>query len=402
MKFCQSVDLIASSGCAPIVLKHPGSAAALVVAPELVGRVMCSTFDAKAGEANAWINQGAVEKGKVDPVFNNFGGEERFWLAPEGGPFGLMFGQKKSAFENYTVQDGMSSLTYRVVGSDGRSVSMEAEMSLRNSGDTEFSLRVERRISLLASCPYASEMPGPFESVAFQSENIVTNLGASPWSRENGTLAIWCLGQFVEHPRVSVIVPIRPALRVLHSPPTVDEYFKDFCLGGSFPSDRRVNFDEYVLLKADGKVRGKVGVKKERATGKLGSYNPNDDHLIIVDHDFYPDLDYATGYWRCYDDPFNGDALSVYIDGPQRAGGSDGLSYELETMSPALFLPPGQSFAYRNRTFHLRASRKAIGVVCKRFLKADIEEMDALYAITVPEQKRHTQRGNTCKTVSEL
>jgi hypothetical protein len=379
VKFCQSVDLIASSGGVPIVLRHPATSAALAVAPDLVGRAMCSTFDAKAGKANGWINHEALQKGKVDPVFNNFGGEERFWFAPEGGPFGLMFGRKKSAFENYTVQDGMSSLSYQVVDNDDQFVSMKAEMSLRNGSDTQFSLRVERRISLIASCPYASEIPGPVESVAFQSDNIVTNVGASPWSRKNGTLAMWCLGQFVEHPRLSVIVPIRPAVGVLPSSPTVDEYFKDFCLGGSFPSDRRLSFDDYVLLKADGRVRGKIGVKKEHATGRLGSYNPNDDHLIIVDHDFYPELEYAAGYWRSYDDPFNGDALSVYIDGPQEAGGPDGFSYELETMSPALFLPPGESFAYRNRTFHLRASRKAIGMVCKRFLKADIEKMDALY-----------------------
>jgi len=377
--FSQAVDLIASTGSAMILLKHPSSSAALAVAPGLVGRVMCSTFDAKAGKANAWINKKALEKGKVDPVFNNFGGEERFWFAPEGGPFGLMFGQKKSTFENYAVQDGMSTLGYHVAGSDSRSVSMEADMTLRNANETQFSLRVERRISLIEFCPYASEIPGPVELIAFQSENVVTNVGTLPWSRKGGTLSMWCLGQFVEHPRLSVVVPFRSTVGEPPSPPTVDEYFKDFCIGGTFPADRRVNFDECVVLKADGKVRGKIGMKRERATGRLGSYNPNDDHLIIVDHDFYPELDYATGYWRAYSgDAFDGDALSVYIDGPEEVGGPDGLSYELETMSPALFLRPGESFGYRNRTFHLRARREAIEKVSKRFLKADIAQIDAL------------------------
>lgn len=377
MKFTDVVDLLASTDNAPILLRHPATCAAVAVAPSLVGRVMCSTFDSSAGEANAWVNQAAIEKGKVDPVFNNFGGEERFWLGPEGGPFGLMFGQKKSSFDNYLVQPGMTSLSYQVAGKDERSVTLKAEMALRNTRKTEFSLRVERRISLLADSPYAVEIPGTADSVAFQSENVVTNIGGAPWTRESGTLAMWCLGQFLEHPHLSVIVPVRPAGGGFSSAPTVDEYFKDFCLGGVFPPERRINYDGHVILKADGKVRGKIGVKKERAGGRLGSYNPNNEHLILVDHDFYPESDYATGYWRSYSDAFDGDALSVYIDGPEKLGGPTGLSYELETMSPALFLKPGQSFAYRNRTFHLRAGRESVGFVCRRFLKAEIDQMAA-------------------------
>ncbi len=377
MRFSDVVDLLASTDNAPILLGDPTNRGGLVVAPGLVGRVMCSTFDSSTGEANAWINQEAIQKGRVDPVFNNFGGEERFWFAPEGGPFGLMFGQKKSSFENYLVQDGMTSLSYQVVGKDERSVTLKAEMILSNGSRTKFNLRVERRISLLRSNPYALELSGAVDSVAFQSDNVVTNIGTSPWIRESGTLAMWCLGQFLEHPQLSVIVPVRPAVGLSPSPPTVDEYFKDFCLGGSFPAECRVNFEGCVLLKADGKVRGKIGVKKERATGRLGSYNPNNDHLILVDHDFYPESDYATGYWRSYTDAFDGDALSVYIDGPEKVGGPTGLSYELETMSPALFLKPGESFAYRNRTFHIRSRRESVGSVCKRFLKAEIDQMAA-------------------------
>jgi hypothetical protein len=379
MTFPEVVDLLASTGNAPRLLRHSANSAAVAVAPELVGRVMCSTFDSNAGEINSWINRQAIQKGKVDPIFNNFGGEERFWLGPEGGPFGLMFGRKESSFENYLVQEGMSSHSYRVLGGDERSISLATEMTLRNASETEFSLRVERRISLIESCPYLSEIPRAVELVAFQSENVVTNVGRSPWGRKGGALAIWCLGQFAERPQLCVIVPVRPVVDSAPVPPTVDEYFKDFCLGGSLPSGRRLNLDECVLLKADGKVRGKIGVKRSRAMGRLGSYDPNNDHLIIVDHDFYPELDYATGYWRAYDNAFDGDALSVYIDGPEGVGGPDGLSYELETMSPALFLRPRESFAYRNRTFHLRGSRESIGVACKRFLKVDIAEMNVIY-----------------------
>lgn len=55
--------------------------------------------------------------------------------------------------------------------------------------------------------------------------------------------------------------------------------------------------------------------------GRLGSYDPDACHLVIVDHDFYPELNYASGYWRRYDNPFDGDVLSVYIDGRERERG---------------------------------------------------------------------------------
>jgi hypothetical protein len=379
VRFSEVVELLGATRNAPVILEARASSAAIAVAPDLVGRVVCSTFDRKLGQSNAWINKEAILAGKVDPVFNNFGGEERFWFAPEGGPFGLMFGTNNSSFNNYCVQDGMSSLAYHVVRHDDQSVLMQAEFSLQNASRTKFQLRVDRRVSLLESSPFAMEAPEPLEFAAFQTENVVTNVGDATWDRKGGALAIWCLGQFMEKPRLSVIVPVRPASDSTSMPPTVDEYFKDFCIDGVLPPGRRANFDSFVLLKADGKVRAKIGVKRERATGRLGSYDPESDHLTIVDFDFYPELDYPTGYWRTYGNAFDGDALSVYIDGPQEPGGPGGAFYELETMSPAMFLRPGESFAYRNRTHHLRGRRKSIGAACERFLRAEIKQLEEFY-----------------------
>ena len=375
MLFSEAVVLLKDTGNGAIVLSAPRASGAVLVAPELVGRVLCSTFDRTSGRANGWINEAAIRPGKVDPVFNNFGGEERIWFAPEGGPFGLMFDRKEWKFENYCVQPGMSTLEYKVAEDRPASVRLQADLTLVNAVGTRFDLHIDRRIGLIESCPYALGIPGRIEVVAFQTENTVTNTG-SGWARTGGTLAIWCLGQFLEYPRLSIITPVRSLADSESSPATVDEYFKDFCVGGVFPATRRVDYGEFVLLKADGKARGKVGIKRDRATGRLGSYNPDDAHLIIVDHDFYPELEYAAGYWRQYENAFDGDALSVYIDGPERSGGPDGVSYELETMSPALFLYPGQSFAYRNRTFHLRGERESVGQVCKRSLGPTLDQLE--------------------------
>lgn len=375
MLFSKAVELIQDSKTQAVVLNAKRSRASLLLAPGLVGRVMCSTFDRNGGVANAWINEAAIQRGKVDPVFNNFGGEERFWLAPEGGPFGLEFGKKESKFENYCVQPGMSTVSYDVLEHDEESAVMETDISLENHLGTRFDLHVQRRIRLIESCPYTQASEGNLEVAAFQSENTVLNVGTKAWTRDGGTIAMWCLAQLLEHPHLSIIVPFRGGLNPASSPPTVDEYFKDFCMGGKFPWNRRANFDNFVLLRADGAVRGKVGVKRERAAGKLGSYDLDGDHLIIVDHDFYPELEYPTGYWRDYRNAFDGDTLSVYIDGPEQAGGNLGLCYELETLSPALFLKPQEEFTYRNRTFHMRGRPQDLHLICQRFLGPSLSQV---------------------------
>jgi hypothetical protein len=375
MLFGAALELLRDTGNGAIVLSARRGSGALLVAPDLVGRVLCSTFDRSSGTANGWVNEAAIRHGKTDPVFNNFGGEERIWFAPEGGPFGLMFGRKEWNFENYCVQPAMSVAQYMVVEEGPSSVLLEANLTLENAAGARFEMHVERRVRVMESCPYTLGVRGPMEIVGFQTENTITNTGEE-WERTGGTVAIWCLGQFLEHPRLSIIVPVRPGADSESSPSTVDEYFKDFCIGGVLPSTRRADFGEFVLLKADGKVRGKVGIKRDRARGRLGSYDPDGAHLIIVDHDFYPELEYVTGYWRQYENAFDGDALSVYIDGPERPGGSAGLSYELEAMSPALFQQPTQAITYRNRTFHIRGGRGSLDQVCRRSLGPTLGQLE--------------------------
>jgi hypothetical protein len=47
-------------------------------------------FDA-AGQSFGWINRDFIRAGKTGTQFDNYGGEDRFWLGPEGGQLGLYF-----------------------------------------------------------------------------------------------------------------------------------------------------------------------------------------------------------------------------------------------------------------------------------------------------------------------
>tara|TARA_B110000977_G_C11076974_1_gene491575 strand:- start:932 stop:1432 length:501 start_codon:yes stop_codon:yes gene_type:complete len=74
--------------------------AAISVAPAYQGRVMTSTYDRRSGPSFGWINRPVIERGflsdeeaqgKLEQHIYIFGGEERFWLGPEGGQFALYF-----------------------------------------------------------------------------------------------------------------------------------------------------------------------------------------------------------------------------------------------------------------------------------------------------------------------
>src|SRR5437868_1425339 len=67
------------------------SDARVVICPELQGRVMTSTATGLGGSSFGWINRDLIASGEKRAHINAFGGEDRFWLGPEGGQFSLFF-----------------------------------------------------------------------------------------------------------------------------------------------------------------------------------------------------------------------------------------------------------------------------------------------------------------------
>src|SRR4029077_4606243 len=74
-----------------VVLADPSGSAQVAVAPAYQGRVMTSTTGGSSAPSFGWIGRAAIASGKRQPHMNVFGGEDRFWLGPEGGQFALYF-----------------------------------------------------------------------------------------------------------------------------------------------------------------------------------------------------------------------------------------------------------------------------------------------------------------------
>jgi hypothetical protein len=226
-------------------------------------------------------------------------------------------------------------------------------MTLENHSRTRFELEVDRTVRLLTSAEVSAllrESPASdVRVVAFESSNTVTNVGSSPWLAESGLVSIWILGMFNPTSDTTVAIPFAPGPESTLGPVVNDAYF------GKVPADRLVIGDSVVLFRGDGQHRSKIGLSPSRALSIAGSYNAAEQVLTLVQYTRPPEAGrYVNSMWEIQREPYQGDAINSYNDGPPAPGETPlGPFYELETSSPALELAPGQRYTHVHRTFHL-------------------------------------------------
>ena len=74
-----------------VVLTDPTSDGKVAVVPQMQGRVMTSSITGDLGASLGWINRELIASGELRAHINAFGGEDRFWIGPEGGQFSVFF-----------------------------------------------------------------------------------------------------------------------------------------------------------------------------------------------------------------------------------------------------------------------------------------------------------------------
>ena len=138
------------------------------------------------------------------------------------------------------------------------------------------------------------------------------------------------------------------------------------------PADRLVVGPKTIFFKGDGQYRSKIGLSPSRAGAIAGSYDASAHTLTLVQYTRPANAkDYVNSMWEQQREPYKGDVINSYNDGPPAPGQKPlGPFYELETSSPALALAPGAKYTHVHRTFHLvgpesdldRIARAALGV----------------------------------------
>ena len=105
----------AERGIETLELTSEDGASRVLVIPAYQGRVMTSSAAGDTGDSYGWINYKFIEKGELNPQFNPVGGEERFWIGPEGGPNSFYFKKgDEQVYANWKVPAAIDTDTYDI------------------------------------------------------------------------------------------------------------------------------------------------------------------------------------------------------------------------------------------------------------------------------------------------
>jgi len=361
-----------------IVLESKDGKSSIVVSPELQGRVMTSTLNGAGGMSFGWLNYNLITANETQEHFNPIGGEERFWLGPEGGQFSVYFAKDtKFEFENWYVPAAIDTEAFEVIGKNENSIAFQKEMNLVNHSGTKFNIDVLREVILLSKEEIKKSLSlvsDDFLSVAYETQNTVKNGGNKAWKKETGLVSVWLLSMMTPSPEVTVVAPIKEGLESEKGIKVNDNYF------GKVTADRLKSTTKNVFFKADGKSRGKIGFSPLRATEFIGSYDAQNKVLTILQIPEPKDTDeYVNSAWELQKNPYSGDALNSYNDGPLEDGSQMGPFYELESSSPALALKPGERYNHTQRMYHFKGSKEVLDNISKQLLKVSIDEIDAVF-----------------------
>lgn len=358
--------------------------ARVAVCPQLQGRVMTSSCEGPKGLSLGWINREFIEAGEDNPHFNNYGGEDRFWLGPEGGQFALWFAaDAEQTLENWLTPPAFNTGAFEQADNANQpGYRLHRRMKLPNASRTEFQLNVDRFIRLLSTQAfaqsfgdYAAQVLGEnnVKMVGFESQNTVTNHGTAH-TRDTGLISVWILGQFPPGEETVVIAPYHEGSVDDLGPVVNSDYF------GPVPDDRLVVTPEAVLFRADGNYRSKIGLTPARAKSVVGSIDFTRGVLTLVHYTLPEDASskaYVNNTWVLpQPDPFSGDALNSYNDGPPEPGAKSlGGFYELETLSQALALNSGQSVKHVHQTFHIRGPLEQLAKLAQLTLGVELNHV---------------------------
>jgi len=373
------VAFFLKNGISTIELKDSISDARVLIVPAYQGRVMTSSAGGDKGVSFGWINHDLIESGVVSSQFNPYGGEERLWLGPEGGPYSVYF--KKDAeqtFGNWIVPEELDTEPFEVINQLSDRVNFRKDFQLSNASGTELKIGIERKVQLLNFSDVQQALDQAVDPsvsfVAYESENSLINMGDNDWTEKSGALSIWMLSMFNPSPEGVVFIPYKGGSESDRGKIVNDDYF------GKVPSDRLIVENGILFFKTDGKYRSKIGISPQRALPFCGSYDPEKQVLTLL---WYSSPEkpsvYVNSKWGEQDYPFVGDVINSYNDGPVEDGSIMGPFYEIESSSPAAFLSAGDKITHTQRIFHLTGSEEKLTMITEKLFNYSLAEIKTVF-----------------------
>lgn len=372
MTYGDNLAFFKANGIETVELKSPDGQSRVLTVPAYQGRVMTSTTGGDAGRSYGWVNHDYIASGEVSPQFNSYGGEERFWIGPEGGPNSWFFKPgDEQIYANWKVPAIIDTDTYEVIERTDMSVTYASHAVLTNASGREFSIGFRRKVEIIPEAKIAevlgTQVPEGVRALVYSTANTLTNEGDSAWTRETGMPSVWLLGCFNPTRTTTVFIPYNKE----HKGRIVkDDYF------GEMPQGRLIADDGMVYFKIDGEYRAKIGLPAGSAKDLCGSYDSAAHVLNILKYTVpQGENDYVNSQWGPQDDCFGGDVINSYNDGPTETGTIMGPFYEIETSSPGAPLAPGESLTHTQYTMHFEGPEEALASLVKAVFGKDIDDI---------------------------
>ena len=357
-----------------IVLGNDSDKAKVIVSAKYQAKVFTSTADGNNGLSFGWVNYKAFS-GMPDAHMNAYGGENRFWLGPEGGKYSLFFKPGDSmVFANWKTPAAFDTESWGVIAKTHQSVTLKKDMNLLNYKGTNIEVGVERTIKILPNTEIEKRtgliIDSSVKAVGYQTDNVITNLGKTAWTATTGMPCIWMLDMFTPSPSTVVVIPFKNLAPESFNKIATTNYF------GEIASDRLKHTSNMLFFKADGKSRGKLGIIPTYAKPMAASYDQKNKILTIILFDIDSSAKYLNQEWNTTKPTFSGDAVNSYNDGPLANGTQMGPFFEIESVSPAAFLKPGQSLSHKHSVFHFTGNEKELNAISLKLIGVSLNDIE--------------------------
>ncbi len=370
--YAYDADFLRKHTAGVLELVSRDSFAKVLLSADYQGRVMTSTATGDSGTSFGWLNYTLISAREKKKQFNPVGGEERFWMGPEGGQYSIYFKAGDSFnISHWQVPSFIDTASYIVAAAGQSSATFTKQTSVTNFTGTTFNVVIERKITLLSKDEAAAKLhiavPADVHFVGFETENKVTNTGSSDWTKDNGLLSIWLLGMFTPSAETVVIIPFHPVPNARSF--ITDNYF------GEIPKERLQVKDSVLYFTCDGKLRSKIGLLPLIAKPIAASFDFKNNVLTIVLPEVHKDAAYVNSKWEMQKEPYKGDVINSYNDGPLADGTQMGPFYEVESSSPALALKKNETGIYKETTCHFQGDYNSLKQLAQQLLGVDLDQI---------------------------
>jgi hypothetical protein len=277
-------------------------------------------------------------------------------------------------FANWHTPAAFDHESWNLSSKNDTQVSLNKAMHLVNYAGTTLDLEIQRDVSLLSGNDIQKlldvQPDSAVKAIGIKTDNSITNTGTSAWTAQTGAPCLWNLDMFNPSPNVVIVMPYKEG----EGKVATTDYF------GQIPPDRVKYAKSPLFFKADGKSRGKLGMPANRTKGISGSYDAANNVLTIVLFDVDGKAIYLNQEWRTDKDPLVGDAANAYNDGPLADGSQMGPFYELESVSPAAFLKPGEKLLHQHYVFHFTGSKAGLDKIALKTLGITLDQIQSAFS----------------------